>query len=155
MDVEEEEITAAKVFDEVVEGDFGGVADAMKHGFTGEKSADGDAVDAPDEFVVLPAFQAVSMSLFVKLSIGSEELARNPSGAAARAGNGAAFHDLMKGAVNCDLESAFANDFAKAVRDVELTEFENGARIGRPPGDGLDRPGEDTAAISEQKSRNR
>ena len=155
MDVEEEEITAAKEFDEVVEGDFGGVADAMKHGFTGEKSADGDAVDAPDEFVVLPAFQAVSMSLFVKLSIGSEELARNPGGAAARAGSGAAFHDLVKSAINCDLERDFANDFGKAVGDVELTEFEYSARIGRPPGDGFVGPGEDAAAIGEQESRNR
>ena len=84
LDVEEHEIALAEVFDEMVEGDFGGVADAVKHGFAGEEAANRDTVDAADKLVIQPAFEAVRVALLVKLGIGFEEFARNPGVAAAR-----------------------------------------------------------------------
>ena len=154
LDVEEREIALAQVFDKVVQGDFGGVADAVEHGFAGEKAADSNAVDAADKFVILPAFEAVGVALLVKLGIGFKEFAGNPGGAATGSGRGAAFHDLGKSAIDRDLENAFADDFGEAVGDVELVEFENGAGIRRPPGNGSISPGKNAAAIGEEQPRN-
>ena len=83
MDVEEREFALTQVFDQVVKSDFGGIADPVEHRFAGEKAADRYAVYAADEFAILPAFKAVSVALLVKLSIGFEELARDPGGATA------------------------------------------------------------------------
>jgi hypothetical protein len=147
-------MAVAQVFDEVVKSDFGGVAGAVEHGFASEKPANRDAINAADEFVILPAFEAVSVALLVKLSVGFKELARDPGGTAAGPGCGAALHDIRKSAIDRDLEYAFANYFGETMGDVKLIEFENGSRIGRPPGDGFVSPGKNAVAIGEQQSRN-
>ena len=153
LDIEEEEALAAEVLVEVVEGDFGGVADAVEHGFAREKSADGDAVDAADEPAVLPAFEAVCVALGVHLGVAVEEFLSDPGGAAARGGFSAAFHDFAKRAVAGDLENIFANGLDEAAGEMELVELENAAGIGRPPGDGIGGPRENTAAIGEEEAR--
>ncbi len=57
LDVEKGEAAGAEVLEEMVEGSFGSVADAVEHGFAGEVAAEGDAVNAADEKAVLPDFE--------------------------------------------------------------------------------------------------
>src|SRR5438046_506782 len=102
------------------ERDFGGVSDAVKHRFAGEEAADGHAIDASDELLALPTFEAVGVSLLVHLRVGVQEFGANPRAAASGSGGGAAFHNLAEGAVDGDAEEAFANDARKAPGDVNL-----------------------------------
>lgn len=152
LDVEKGEVAFAEVLDEVEEGDFGGVGNAVEHGFAGEEPADGDAVDAAGQLAALPAFEAVGVAGFVEASIGFDKFAGDPGFRAARSGGGTVFDDLREGAVNGDFEDVFAKELFQAVGDVELAEFQNRARIGRPPGDGIDGPRENAAAIGEEQA---
>ena len=130
LNVEEEEITLAQVLDKVVESDFGSVAGAVEHGFAREEAADSNAINAADELIILPAFEAVSVALFVQLNVGFEKLASDPGGAATRTGRSTAFHDFAESTIDSDLEYAFANNFGEAMGDVEVIEFKNGAGFG-------------------------
>lgn len=49
LNIEQGEAAGFEVLDEMVKGGFGGVADAVEHGFAGEVAAEGDAVNAADE----------------------------------------------------------------------------------------------------------
>ena len=155
LDVEEQKIPAPEVFDQVVKSDFRGIVGTVEHGFASEKAANRDAINAADELVILPAFDAMGVALRVELRISFKELACDPRRAPSGAGSGAAFHNFVKSAINCNLEGASADDFGKAVGDVKLIELKDSTGIGRPPRDGLVGPGENTAAIREQEARNR
>jgi len=52
----------------------------MEHGFAGEESPDGHAVNAANQLVSLPAFQAVRMAAFVKPCVGVDEFSAGDVG---------------------------------------------------------------------------
>lgn len=152
LNVEQAKFTFPQVLDKMVERDFGGVAGAMEHGFTGEKSADGHAVNATGQFTALPAFKAVSITQLMQACICLDEFGRDPGVHPAGSAGGAVLDDLGKGAIQGDLKNFFAKNFFEAVGNVQLAEFQYGPRIGRPPGDGRNRPRENTGAVRKEQS---
>lgn len=154
LDVEEGEIALTQVFNQMIERDFRGIADAVEHRFPREKTANCYAINSADELSFQPAFKAMGVALFVQLSVGLEKLAGDPRRATPRAWGSARLYNLAEGAINRNLENAFTNDFGQALGNVKLIEFKDCAWIRRPPRDGFDGPGEDATAIGEQKSRN-
>lgn len=111
LDIEESEAAGAEMLDEVVEGGFGGVGNAVEHGFAGEVSADGYAVDAADQFVVLPEFEAMGVASAVEVGVCGDEFGSDPGGAPVRGGARTFGHDLGKRAVHGDLERLLAKKF--------------------------------------------
>ncbi len=144
LDIEQFEAPLSEVLHEVKEGHFGGIADAMEHGFACEEASDGNAIDAADELFLLPAFDAVSVTAFMQLSVTGEELGGDPCSAASRGGRGAALHDVGKGLVPCDGKGFLAKHTGEASGNMKLVEFEYSAWVGRPPGYWVSRPREDS-----------
>src|SRR5215813_1701211 len=135
--------------------DFGSIADAVKHGFTRKEATDCHAINPSHELIILPAFNAVRVAFFMHLSIRLKKFGCYPGSATTGSRGRAALHHVAKGAIDCDLENAFANDSGKTARDVKLFEFENGPRVRRPPGNRINGPGKNAVAISEQQARHR
>src|SRR5262245_57442808 len=96
------------------QSDLGRVAHAMEHGFTGKKSADGDAINAPNQASALPALQAVGVTLEVKSRVGLDKLRADPRGPAARRRLGAAFDHLSELLIEADLEGASSDQPGQA-----------------------------------------
>src|SRR5262245_60051093 len=84
--------------------------------------------------------------------VGFDEFRGNPGAATAWSRTGATFHNTAKGLVASDSEELLAKDPSEAARHVKGIQFENGSRVGRPPGDGLDGPGKDARPIGQQKT---
>jgi hypothetical protein len=59
------------------------------------------------------------------------------------------FHDSLKAGIECDGEYILAENSFKTARDMKLVGKQHGARIRRPPQDGLVIvvPGENTVAV--------
>ena len=146
MDVEEGEAGLFQGLVKVAKGDFGGVALAMEHGFASEESADGDAVKSADELGCVPSFDGVGVSELVQVFVGEDEFLGDPAVFAVGAA-GAVADDLAEGLVEGDAEWVLAQAAFEASGDVKAVPFENGARIGRPPSDGVDRPREEADSV--------
>src|SRR5947209_6870810 len=105
--------------DEVVQGHFGSVGTAMKHGFAGKEAANSDPVNAAGKFRAVPAFHAMSKALLVQPGIGFQELVANPGAPSAWSRGGTTVHDCSKSLVHRDAECAFAEHASQAPGDVE------------------------------------
>jgi hypothetical protein len=152
LGIEEGEPAFLEVGEEGDEGDLGGIGDAMEHGFAGEEAADGDAVDATDEAVILPAFEAVGPAGLMELDVGPDEGAGDPGGVVLARGFGAGTDHPIEGMVEGDAEGGSAEGASQAAGDMDLIEIEDGAWIGRPPGDGFGAPGKDSGAIGGEET---
>lgn len=146
MDVEEGEAGLFQGLVKVVKGDFGGVALVVEHGFAGEESADGDAVKSADKLRCVPSFDGVSVSELAQVFVGEDEFLGDPAVFAVGAA-GAVADDLAEGLIEGDAEWVLAQAAFEASRDVKAVQFEDSARIGRPPSDGVDGPREEASSI--------
>ena len=88
LDVKQRKAAPAQVLDQVEQGDFRGVGNAMEHRFAGEKPAERHPVNAARQSRPLPAFQAVGAALPMQFAVGIQELPGDPG--ALRPGAGAA-----------------------------------------------------------------
>jgi hypothetical protein len=143
------------MLDEAVKRDFGGIVDPMEHRFAREKPTNREAIDAASQFFALPTFDTVGVAFLVQTRIGFQELRANPGGAPSARWLRASFDHLAKSMIARDLKDPFADHSGQAARKVELIQFENCARVGRPPGDWIIGPRKHPAAISEQETRDR
>ena len=108
LDIQQGEARGAKVLDKIVERGFGGVRDAVEHGFTGEISSDSNTVDAADEFIFLPEFKAVCVPNAVEVGIRGDKFGSDPGGPSTGGGSGTFGHDFSKNAVDGDLKGSLA-----------------------------------------------
>ena len=129
MDVEELVAAILQVFGEVAEGGFPGVGDVVEHGFTSEKAAGADAVDAASQFVIKPALDTVGMAGLMQSGIGANKLALNPGALIARAFS-AGRNDFWKSFVYGEGEFARGNRLSQASRDMKFIKLTNRARVG-------------------------
>lgn len=120
---------------------------AVEHGFAGEESADGDAIKSADEFSFAPSFDGVSVSESMQIGVGEDEFLGDPAVFAVGA-MGTMADDLAEGLVEGDAEWVLSQATLEASGNVETIPFKDGARIGRPPSDGMDRPRKKADSIS-------
>ena len=122
--------------------DFRGIGLQGKHGFAKHRASEGHAIQTPHQLIVHPSFNAVRMSRLVKLFVGLNHFRQDPStGLSLSFGAGTAANDLRKIVVNANLACAgldkFAERFFQRAVEFEIVHFQNHARIGGPPKDGL------------------
>src|SRR5262245_11809932 len=118
------------MLDQIPQGDFRGVRDAVEHRFTGKKSANRDTINAAHKLAALPAFKAVRMTAAVQASVGHQELGGDPCAVTTGSGCGAGFHHLAKSGVPGNAKDLLAQNSGKAARDMKVVESKNGAGIG-------------------------
>jgi len=99
-----------QMLEKMIQRHFGGVAAAMEHGFSREKSTDSYAIYATGKLFVLPALQTMSVAFLVKGGIGFKEFFGDPGALAAGSGSCATFDNLSEGLVNGDAENAFSHN---------------------------------------------
>ena len=91
------------------------------------------------------------MAGVVQVGVGGDEFGSDPGGFAVGGGAGAFVNDGGEGAIDGDLEGLFAEEFEEAAGRVQGFEFDDGAGIRRPPGDGV--VDEDAAVLSWKGTR--
>ena len=129
MDVEEGKPALAQPLREVEEGDLGGIADAMEHGFAREESPDMNAIDAAHEFLTEPAFDAVGMASPMQFAISGNEFRADPTAGAFWSRGGAGLHHLLEGEVHRYAKDFFAEGFTQASGNVETVGLQDAAWI--------------------------
>ena len=87
----------------------------------------------PASSLALPNFHAVSVPQFVQSLVGGNHLGRKPRFPDTIGGRRAAVNDASEISIAGHLEFSAAQRVGKAARNVEPIQFENRARIGRPP----------------------
>ncbi len=102
-----------------------------------------------DEFVALPALNAVRVPLLVQSRVGIDELRRYPRTVPSSRRRGATFHDAGKGLIIRNRKRTALNELRQAARHMELIDFKYCARIGRPPRDRINGPGKNPVPVSE------
>lgn len=151
LDVKQGKAAPAQMPDQVMERNFGSTADAVEHGFAREQAADGHAVNPAHQFALEPALDAVGVSLPVQPRVRFDEFFRDPDSAPSRCGRCTAFHHCVERLVNGNLKPALANDPGQALGNVKSVQFKNRPRIGRPPGDGINRPRKNPRPVGRQQ----
>ncbi len=111
-----------------------------EHTFAEERRADGEAVEAADEFVALPAFDTVDVALPVHPYTRLPDLAVDPGFGPVGHLAGAAVDDLFKRRVDADRVKDGAhrlafNDFLEAAGDFQVGDGELAAQFGADPVD--------------------
>src|ERR1039458_6902079 len=104
LNVEQQKPMLPQMLDQMIKRHFGCVVGAMEHGFTREQTAKGQAIDAAHQFSVLPAFNAVSMTLLVQKGVCLDEFFGDPGTSPFGAGRGTCLHHGLKSLVNCDFK---------------------------------------------------
>ena len=102
------------MLDQKVECHLGGVIGAMEHGFTGEQAAYGNTINAPHQFSIPPAFDAVGMALPMQPRVCLDEFSGDPGVVPFGTGCGTSLDHLPESAVNRDFKSPLPNDFGQA-----------------------------------------
>lgn len=132
-----------------------GVPLAREHAFSEKGAVQGDAVEAADEALALPAFEAVGEAKLVKLHVQPLDGAVDPGLGAARACFGAGQDHLVEGAVGADLEEIGAHRAGQAAGHVERVQRNDAATLGIDQEDSgvLARVGhrEDASGVAVQK----
>src|SRR5262249_46337528 len=152
LDVEQLKAALAQVFDQADQRHLRGIAPAREHRLAGEQAADRDTVDAASQFVSGPHFEAVGVTAGVEFLVGPDQRRGDPAAVAWPVGTAA--DDLAEGAIDGMTKAARAKRAQEPPRDVQLGQFEDAARVGRPPQERVFRsePGEDAAAIGFQQA---
>ena len=142
------------MFDEVQHTKFGAVIDPVKHAFTGEDPRGGDTVEARDEFVSVPSFNAVGVTKPVEPDVGGNHGRRNPSAPLSRTCRGGAGGD---DGLECLIDTepkrgVNAAGFPQIPRHMQSIELQDGALRWANPWNRAEwtgvRPGKDAVAIS-------
>src|SRR5262245_17615586 len=98
--IEQGESARLQVLNKMEQGDFGGIADAMKHGFAGKQSAAADAIDATDKLLILPTFHTMGVALPVQFGISGDKVATDPGFFPAGRRRGAPFHHAGESSIH-------------------------------------------------------
>jgi hypothetical protein len=144
-----------EVLDEMEQRNLRCIADAMEHGFAGKQTAHRHAIDAANEFVVLPTLQTMCMAEAMKFGICRDEFGTDPGMCASARWSGTAFHDFAESSIDGDLKRILPNQFYKTTRCPKVFQLDNTSWIRGPPGDGIDGPWKNSTAIRQQQARNR
>ena len=147
--------------DEGSESNFGGVIYRCEHGFTAEEAADGDAVEAADELIIFPGFDAVNDAEFMELFVAIDHLRQDPGGLEFGATRltfedgshamGAICHDFAEGGICAEFEVMVTHGSFKRGGEVEFVRVEDEAFFWGEPPDEVSffiGPGEDAISIS-------
>jgi len=113
--------------DQMHEGDFRCVALAAEHAFAEEGTTEGDAVEAADEVLIAPDFDAVGLAAGVQLDVEAADRGVDPAVFPARAGGGAGFEDGVEGGVDPDSDAVGADGAPEPGGDVEAVERDDAA----------------------------
>src|SRR6266849_2003642 len=98
----------------------------MKHRFAKERATDRNAVKSAREFVFGPRFDRVRVAEFVQAFVTFDYLAIDPGVLAFRARP----NHVAKAMVDLDLETFLPGDAFQRVRDMEILQRNDRARIG-------------------------
>ena len=97
----------------------------MEHRLPGEKPADRQAVETPDQPLFLPDFDGMGPAEAMEVTVGAQDRRRDPSPGAD--GVGAAEHDLLEGAVGGDPETT--HRATQGPTHVEIGRADDAARV--------------------------
>src|SRR5690349_22966429 len=100
----------------MVKRDFGGVADAVKHGLSGKKPTRRYPVNTTGQFVPLPAFEAVCMAKAVQFGVSADEFRCDPGCSAAASRFGAALHHLFERRIERNAKGSLPDRSRQAFR---------------------------------------
>ena len=149
--INEVEVPGLKLLDESHERHFGCVINSRKHRLGKEGPSYCHAVQSADQATVLPCFHGMGVAEFVQACVGIQHFTRDPSSSFGmlRASPCALFHDSSKARIERDGEHSRAKASLEAARDMEFVRKQHGARIRRPPENGLIVviPGKDALSI--------
>ena len=109
-----------KVATEGHHGQFGAIVDAAEHGFTTKESAQGEAIETCLQLIILPDLDGVGMTEAMKAPIGVDHGGTYPGAAGGATGGGAGCNDVIKGAIDVNLEGGAAQTLLQAAADVEF-----------------------------------
>jgi len=76
--VEQHKFAGPQTFHQRDKRNFRGVGYVMKHRFAEERASDADAVKSASEFSLLPCFDRMRVTEFVKASVAFDDLRINP-----------------------------------------------------------------------------
>src|SRR5690606_32782103 len=117
--------------------------------FPEEHLPEDDAVEAPGQRGAAPAFHGYGMTHAVQRGIGARHLRGDPGIAGAGPGLGASLEDACEVPVERYPEHLAPELAAQAARHLEVLQFEDAARVRRPPQYRLAAavPGKDAAPV--------
>ena len=144
------EIVSLQEFAQVGERNFRGVTGMGKHRFAKKGTPDRHAIQAADEFSVLPGLDAVRMPLAMQRSIGGDHAVADPGAILALArGLCAGLHHRREGRVETYFVLAVAQGFGQRAGNFQFTGQQHHAGVGAPPQNRVARgiPGKDAAPI--------
>lgn len=153
LDVDPRGAARTEVFNEVKDGELGGIVDAVKHAFAGEDAAGRHAVEAADEVIGVPDLDAVRVTAPVQLEVGGDHRGCDPR--AMLSGTrcvGAGVNDGVEGRIDCETQArGGALGAAEVFGNVQRGKFQDGAARRTDPGDDAGKrrvgPGKDAAAV--------
>lgn len=151
LTIDEAEVPGPELTDEPHECHLRCIIDSGKHRLGKEGPSDRHAIQSADQATVLPCLDGMGIAEFVQTCVGVQHVTRDPrsSFGILRARPCALFHDRSKAGIERDGEHIRVKASLEATRDVELVGKQDGARIRRPPENGLIVvvPGKDALSI--------
>src|SRR5256885_16904924 len=124
--VEQRKFPRAQMLHQSDQRDLRGIGYAMKHRFAKEGAADGNSVKSASEFVVAPGFNRVRMSELVQAFEAFDDLVIDPGVFPF----GARANHFAKPTVDLDFEELLSSDASQRVRDMEVFQRNDRARVG-------------------------
>jgi len=133
---------------------FRGVGAVVEHRFTEEGTAEGDAVDATDEFAFPPGLTGMGEAQLVELFVGREHVRIDPCPILPLSRDrGASSDHFRKRTIERRLEAALAKLAFEAARDMKLCRLQDHPGIrGEPEDRWLVVPRKDSKAIGEEEA---
>lgn len=137
--IDEAKVPGLELSDQPDECHFGGIIDSRKHRLGKESPSDRHTIQSTDQATVLPCLDGMGVAEFVQACVGVQHVTRDPSSSLGvlRAQPCALFHEVSKAGIERDGEHIRAKASLETARDMELVGEQHGARIGRPPENGL------------------
>ena len=133
LTVEQAEATLDEARHEMDQRHLRRVAFAAEHALAEEGRANRDAVEAADEFIADPAFDAVGVAAVVQFRIKIDDRVVDPAFRVARARFGTGAHDLDERGIGADGESFRADGAGEAGGEVEAVERQHRTQPGIEP----------------------
>src|SRR6266571_8507201 len=115
------------------ERNLGSIGHPMKHRFTEKCAADRHPVKSTGELALSPGFDRMRVTEIVQPHIALDNFTIDPSILTFRA----SLDHVRKGMVDLDLEKVFSQSAAQRVWHMKIFQWNNRARIGREPPDGV------------------
>ena len=147
--VDEVESPLLQMRDQGDEGRLGGVGDRGEHRFAEEGAAEGNAIDAADEFLLPPDLDGVGEAEVVQDGVGLPHFRRDPGAVLTGSGPPAGGDHLPEGLVECNPDESLFQELPHAPRDAQFVREQDETGVRRPPEDGfaVAVPGEDPLPV--------